>query len=328
MSFGLFACQESIDASDAYTKANEQMDSLSAYMIEATINIEAKSSDETVSLPSSLTYIIKDKGTEKEESYLMITDDISGTDIKIWSAEGMSFIEDGDTRYRKEGIISAFDLDLNGVITEENISAKRQDDTVTVNISAVDVKDIMDQFLDLGNNVYKDLVLADTADITVNINADGYISDIYFITAADIEGVGNVEVEMIIRYSAYDEVTVPEYDKEGFIDPDTANDSVYADSDLTADNIAVLESSGYTLQDDGTYYNGTYHVDLEYRQLYTDTVVYDWEYDQGYIVDDAYNIVCTYNFIDDTSEGECDKETISALKTAYDELVSKIEPEQ
>ena len=42
-------------------------------------------------------------------------------------------------------------------------------------------------------------------------------------------------------------------------------------------------------------------------------------------VDDSYSITCAYNFIDDTSEGECDKETISALRDAYNALVSSIE---
>ena len=325
LSFSLLACEANIDVVSVYGDAKAAMDALSSYTIEANTIIEAQNEDETTVITSSMTYMIKDQGKDTEAAYKAIKNDVSGTDIKTWQSEGVLYIQDGDTKYQEEGALDKFDMDFSGIITAENTKGSVQDEVTILNMRDVGVKDIIIQFLDSDISLYQDLILADTADVTFKIDKDDHITSIIFITTADIEGVGTVALDMTLNISAFNATDIPALEKEGFIDPDTANDSIYADRDLTKNDVAVLESNGYTLQDDGTYYNGTYHINISYKQLYTDNIVYDWEYDQGYVVDDSYSITCAYNFIDDTSEGECDKETISALRDAYNALVSSIE---
>ncbi len=337
----LVACQsEEIDAVSIYQEARANMEALDSYTMETAMVMSVSGEDEDgsaveISIPIDMTYILVGLTTDESSEYYSVSANFLGTESSIegWFVDGVCYIDEDDYKYK----YTAEDIEITSVdiftyIDEtEAITgvANEEGYTLELNIEGSTFMEIMSALSEGSTSeLFADVTIDDTVTITMEVDGDGYITSVSVAVTIELTDVGTLDMTADFTYYDFDSATLPEFDADSFIDYSTSYDTVYGDYDLTTDYAEALIAAGYEDMGDYLYYNGTYIIDLELKQIYSADALYDWEYDQGIVFDEDFNLVCSYDFINDEGDEDCDATSMQELREAYNELASSILEEE
>ena len=339
MLISLVACEESIDAKALYAEALSNMSALSSVRMDTDMNIsvEGSADDASVSIPMQLSFIGTGMGTDAESYYMETSASFLGasTNLKQWVVDGVVYTDQDGVKYTSEDTSTALTSDGVMSLAIEGLSdvsaAKNEDGSylITINVTEEEIDTVMSDIIgtDVLSEMLGDVVIVAPVTLHVTITSERMISALDMTMTIEVAEVGAMSYDASFTYSEYDTATLPEYDPAEFETLNITDGEIYGDHDITKDQAALLEASGYENLTGDIYYNGTYYIDLDLKQFYAPSTSYAWEYDQAFSVDDELNFTCQYDMISGVAEGECDTELLDGLKSTYNDLATSLTAE-
>ncbi len=341
----LTACQsEQLDAASIYQTARDNMQALDSFTTEVSMVMSMSSGSEDsgniqISIPINMTYVLVEADSESPEMYMLMSVNMLGmsSSYEQWYIDGISYIdEDGDRYIETSEDVEILSYDLLSIDEMKSVSATRNSDGYDLEI-VVDGLSLMNLIMgELGDSsassLFSDIEIADSVTLTVQVSADYYITAASIAMSFDVADVESFDLTADYSYYDFNSSSLPDIDTSNFTDGSTTDsdysytDFIYGDYDLTTDYAEDLIALGYEDIGNYMYDNGTYIIDLEYKLIYYQGVVYDWELDEGYLYNDDYSVYnCYYDFVFDISDDDgCDVSTLQSLRDTYNELASSI----
>ena len=331
--------QETLDAKAIYKAALDNMNGLDSIKMTIDMDIEINSTDEasSLSMPMDITFVVEDMKTDAPIIYTEANTNILGatSNSKQWVKDGITYIDTDGMKSISEGVEFGDADEVLGIDMSESLTdmqAERIDDKINITASLP-----LDTFKELMASSMSDTSILDqftmdNASFELTINNDNYIESMKLDTGViDIEGLGNMSLKATYTYSDYGTATVPEFDPSEFGETGSYESGyVYGEYDLTIENADDLIAMGYQDMGEDVYYNGTYAIDLEYKQFTINdaSIIYDWEYDQTGVYDADMNPICAYDHtFEEFATGDeniCPISDFTYVREAYNELASSI----
>lgn len=332
---------QDLDGKAIYESALANMNKLDSIkmQMDMQLSIEAENEDDSdlsVTLPIKIVLIVTDMQSADQSGYVETSVSILGNSStsKQWIKDGLVYIDENGTKSVAENTTDdvLIDLDSTDVSNDlEDIKATKVDDKykIEAKLPFAAFKDMMSS--SGAESVLEEMTSEEDIPITIIVNAENYIESMTMNTSIVMADVGTMVMDCEYTYDDYNEASLPEFDESEFLSDEMYESGyVYGEYDLTLDNAQDLMAMGYEDLGDYVYHNGEYYIDLEYKQIYTDSalIFYDWEYDQSFAYDSEMNPVCLYDFtFEELSQGDessCDVESFIALRAAYNEIAKSI----
>ncbi len=325
-------------AYDIYERSAKKLSGSESYKTQAVIDITYDIKGETpqtIQQMSNLS-LIYDSSDEKplifSENDLTITDSQSTLEktIKEWFSNDRLYVDDGSLKYYEKLAEAKIPTRTLRQVSEEEVELiSDSDDGYTLSVKAdldewasliavsLSGQSEFDIEIELLNDTELTL-LTDAQFEPLKMSLDVQGSAAFKNTPCTFEGT----IEIV--FSKVEDDMIPSFDPDTFeeIDKISADALVLGEYDLCEDDIEVLKTLDYSLEEGAIYTNGVYYVDLENKQFYGEGYVYDWQYDAAF----DYDLNCYKYFTDGSIEGEgCDVSLLEGIKAAYRKLAQEVQ---